>query len=141
LTPARLEQPQLLQLHQQGVEQTLFGLSGRQARTKFAQHGVVEPGIGQLEPEQVFPVQPSAHRVCRRAIGQVLNELEHRHPGQASRRLGRLSAPGKQIGKPRVGVQWTHGIGDRQAEDTTRKSRAGNPAGFFGNLERWGGLE
>jgi hypothetical protein len=52
-----------------------------------------------------------------------------------------LPASREQIGKPIVGVKWTHGIGDRQAEHATRKSRAGNPAGFFGNLERWGGLE
>jgi hypothetical protein len=130
-----------LQMRQQRVEQTLLGLPRRQARAKFAQHGVIEARIGQLQPEQILPVQASPHGVGRRAIGQVFHELEHRRPGQAPGRLGRLPAPGEQVGEPLVRVQRTQGIGHRQTEGAVRKGGTGDAASFLGNLEDRTGLE
>ncbi len=44
---------------------------------------MVESGIHQIEAQSVFPVNAAAHGLCRLAVGEALNKLEHAHERQA----------------------------------------------------------
>ena len=64
---------------------------------------MVEAGVGQLEPEQVLPVDPRPHRLGGLPVGQVLAELQEGDQRQPPRRQPRLAEPGEQVGEVRVG--------------------------------------
>ena len=76
LTPARLEQASRLTRLQQLAEQPLLGVGLKQAGAELAQDRGVEAGVGQLEAEQVLPVDARPHRLRRTPVGEVLAELQ-----------------------------------------------------------------
>ena len=103
LPAARLEQAPRLAGLQQLAQQPLLGAAREQARAELAQHRVVEAGVGQLQPEQVLPVDPRPHRLGGLPVGQVLAELQDGDQRQAPRRQARLAEPGEQVGEVGVG--------------------------------------
>ena len=80
-----LEQARLDAGAQYRVQDHPLDLAGQQAGTELAQHGVVEAGVGQLQPQQVLPVDTPAHRVSGLTVGEVLHMLQHRHQRQLPR--------------------------------------------------------
>jgi hypothetical protein len=88
---------------EQLVQQAFLGAACQQARAELAQHRVVEARVGQLEPEQVLPVDPAPDRLRGPPVGQVLAELQDGDQSQPPRRQPRLAEPGEEIGKVRVG--------------------------------------
>jgi hypothetical protein len=78
-----------------GLKQELLGPARYQAAAKLAQHRRIKAGILQFQGQQVFPIQPAAHRVRRLLIGQTFGKLQDRHHRKPAWRFGRLAAPGK----------------------------------------------
>jgi hypothetical protein len=44
---------------------------------KFGEHRAIKSGVRKFQAQQIFPVEPSAHRICCLLIGQVLHKLHH----------------------------------------------------------------
>jgi hypothetical protein len=83
-------------------EQAFARLVVEQPATKFTKHVVIEPLVGQIEAEQVFPVDPRPCRLGRLTVAQGLAELQQRDQGQAPGRIRRLSPSRVEIGEVRV---------------------------------------
>ena len=67
---------------QEGVQELLFGLAVDQAGAEFAEHGVIEAGVGQFQAEGVLPVDAAADGIGGLAIGEALDVLEHGGQGE-----------------------------------------------------------
>jgi hypothetical protein len=103
LPAARLEQAEFLAAFEQLVQQPLLGTALDEAGAELAQHGGVEAGIGQLQPEDVLPVDPGAHRLGGPSVGEVLAELQQGDQSQPPWREPRLAALRKEVGEVRIG--------------------------------------
>jgi hypothetical protein len=64
------------------LQQQPLTASGDQAAAELGEHGVVEARVGQLQAEQVLPVDAGADRVNGPAVGEVLAELQEGDQGQ-----------------------------------------------------------
>jgi hypothetical protein len=61
LLPAGLEPTHGPAPRQQLVEQALYGTAGQQPVTEFTEHGKVEARIGEIEAQQVLPVDAGSY--------------------------------------------------------------------------------
>src|SRR6266700_5467539 len=86
------------------LQQELFCILLYQTSPKFGEHRGVEPRIGEVQAQQIFPIDPSTHRICRLPIRQVLYKLHHVHEGQPPRCFGWLPFLGEQFRKMLIGV-------------------------------------
>ena len=102
LAPSGLQQPTLAGGVQQAGQQPLRGCVLEQAPVELAQDREVEAGVGQVEGEQIFPVDPAPDGVGRLAVAQALAELHEGHQGKAPGRVGRLAELGVEVRKVRV---------------------------------------
>ena len=103
LAPTRLEQPSLVRHVQHAGEQALTGIPGQQPGAELAEHRVVEAGIGQVQGEQILPVDPGSNRLGRLPIAQALAEVEERDKRQPPGRVPGLTAPGEGL-RSKAGV-------------------------------------
>jgi len=69
------------------------------------EHGEVEAHVGELETEQILPIDAAAHGIRRLAVGQTFEELENRHHGETPGTLGHLSTGGEEVDEVLVGVE------------------------------------
>jgi hypothetical protein len=99
LPPRGLEQPQAPAAVQQPLEQHPRRVAVEEAGAELAEHGGVEPRVGQLQPEQVLPVDAGADGLRRRTVGEVFAELQDGDEGQPPGRESGLSAAGIQVGE------------------------------------------
>src|SRR3954451_19431769 len=76
---------------QQAGKEALSGPMLEQPGTELAQDREVKAGIGQLESEQGFPVNPASDGLGRLAVAQPLAERHERNKGQPPRRIGGLA--------------------------------------------------
>ena len=90
LLAARLDQTAGLEPLEHGVQQQMLRLAGDKAGPELGEHAEVEPGISQLEPQRVLPVDPGPDSVGGLPIAEVLEELEDRDQSQPPRRKGGL---------------------------------------------------
>jgi len=67
------------------VQQQVLGPTRDEAGAELAEHAEVKAGVGELEPEGIFPVDAGAHSLGGLPITEVLQELEHRHKRQSPR--------------------------------------------------------
>jgi hypothetical protein len=81
------------------LQQQPLTASGDQAAAELGEHGVVEARVGQLQAEQVLPVDAGyasrvgpADRVSGPTVGEVLAELEEGDQGQPRWREGGLAS-------------------------------------------------
>jgi hypothetical protein len=118
---------------QEGVQEQLFGLAVDQVGAEFAQHGVVEAGVVQLQAEGVLPVDATMDGVGGLAIRQALDVLEDGGQGQPGGRGGRLAAGGKQAGELVVTVERSEFISDAEAEGALGEGGVGDAPGLFGD--------
>jgi hypothetical protein len=63
------DQPLIPQALQKGIEKQSFSAAFDQARTEFAQNGMVEAGIGQRQTQRVLPVDPPTHGISSLTVG------------------------------------------------------------------------
>ncbi len=68
-----------------------------EAGAELRQHAEVEPRVGQLQLQGIFPVDPAANGVGGLTVAELLEELEHRDQRQAPRRKARLSPGGIEL--------------------------------------------
>ena len=136
LPPPGLEQPAVAgALHQQ-VEQSSLSPADQQAGAEFAEDGVIEARIGQLQGQRVLPVDAAAHRIGRRTVGQVLGELENRGQGQTPRGFGRLPPRGEQIGKVLIRVDDVQRLPHPEVQGAIGKRGARDTRGLLGDRLR-----
>jgi len=114
LPPARLEQPVLARRVQDAGEQAPGGRVLEQATAKLAQDGEVEARVGQVEGEQVLPVDPAPDRLGRLTVAQALAELKERDQREAPRRVSGLAELGVEVGEARVVEHGTEPIAQQQ---------------------------
>ena len=105
------------------VKEPFFGLTGHQPLSKFREDATVKPGVGQLQTQQILPVNPTAHGIGRLAVGEIFGELQQRHHRQLPGCLGRLPAWRKQVGKEGVVLQGAQGIAQLQVAIAAWESR------------------
>src|ERR1051325_2473755 len=72
------------------------------AGTELAQHAVIKTSVGELEGEQVFPVDPTADRLSRLTVAQPLAELHERDQRQTPWCVARLTKGGVEVGEAHV---------------------------------------
>ena len=71
--------PVVLATNQQVVKEPFFGLTGHQPLSKFREDAKVKPGVGQLQTQQILPVNATAHGIGRLAVGEIFGEWQQRH--------------------------------------------------------------
>jgi hypothetical protein len=104
LPPPRLEQPAVAGASQQQVEQPAPGAADQQTGAELAQDRMVEARIRQLERQGILPVEAAAHRLGRRAVREVLDELEDRDQSQPPGGFGRPAPRREQVGEVLITV-------------------------------------
>jgi hypothetical protein len=102
LAPARLEQSALSGGVQHALKQALGGFVLEQTGAELAQHAVIKTGVGQVEGEQIFPVDPTADRLGRLTVAQPLAELHQRDQREAPWGVGRLTKGGVEVGEVHI---------------------------------------
>jgi len=106
---------------------------GQQAIAEFGAHRVMEAPVGQLQAEQILPIDPPADGLGGLAIREIFEELQDQDQGQAGRGRGGLAAAGEQVGKLRIGVDGAQFVGEPQAEIALRQDGAGDLGGLVGD--------
>jgi len=92
----RLDPPPRFAGSQEGIEDPLAGIMDEQAVAKVMQQGEVEPGVGELKAQGLFPIHAAAHRIGRLAVREPFDVLHHDDQRQAPGRhfhgatLGRI---------------------------------------------------
>jgi hypothetical protein len=104
-----------------------------EAGAELAEHGGVEPRVGQLEAEQVLPVDADADGVRRRTVGEVLAELQDGDQGEPPGREGRLPPVGIQVGEVGVAENGTELVAEPEVGVAMGEDGVGDPGGVFGN--------
>ena len=102
LAPVRFQQPAFARGVEQALQQAPAGFVFEQPAPELTQDGEVEPGVGQLQREQVFPVDPAPHGVGRLPVAQPFAELQERDQSQAPGRIRRLAQLGVEVGEARI---------------------------------------
>jgi len=133
LLPAGLEPTHHPAPLQQLVEQALCGTAGQQPVAEFTEHGKVEARIGQLEAQQVLPVDAGPHRLSGLTVGQMFAELHDRDEGQAPGGEARLATQGEADGKVVILEDRAECITQCQIGIAFGKGGTGNTGSFFRN--------
>ena len=133
LSAPGLEQPQALAAIQQPLEQQSLRTAVEEAGAELAEHGGVEPRVGQLQAEQVLPVDAGADGLRRRTVGEVLAELQDGDQGQPPGREGGLSAAGIQVGEVGVVEDGAELVAELQVGVTPGEGGVGDAGGVLGD--------
>ncbi|GAA0256336.1 hypothetical protein GCM10008965_26110 [Methylorubrum aminovorans] len=99
LASTAFQEPALPCQCERRVEEPAFRPMGEKAGAELAQDSVVEAGIGELQAQEVLPVDPRADCVGGLAIGESLHELQQGREGEPDRRLSGASPHREQVGK------------------------------------------
>jgi hypothetical protein len=108
-------------------------MTSQQPSAELAQYGVVEARITQFQPEQIFPITASSHRIGRLTIGQTFSELEHGDHSQSPRRLRRLPSRWEQGAEAGILVNAAKLITQLDAHVPGRKGSTRHAGGLFGH--------
>jgi hypothetical protein len=84
---------------EQLIEQASFGSMSEQTTAKFGKHREIKAGIGQVQAEDILPVNAGAHGESLLSVCQSLPILHDGNQGKTPRRFGWLPTRGKQISK------------------------------------------
>jgi hypothetical protein len=126
--------PSLLATHgKDRLEEPCFRTSGQESFAKFAQDRVIEPRVSEIEAEQVFPFNPSAHRFCSLTVGESFNIVENGNDGEAPRGFCWTTPTGKQIRELLISKDWSQDIPHTQTQTSFREGGMSYPPRFFGN--------
>ena len=105
---------------------------------ELAQDRSVEARVGQLQTEQVLPVDAAADRLGRAPVRQVLGKLEQGHKGQPPRAFRRLPAMGEERRELGVGEDRPKLVAQAQKGIASGKGRPGDGCGRSWNLTTHG---
>src|SRR3954463_13246264 len=94
----------------------------------------MKAGVGQIEPERVFPVNPAAHGIGSLTVTEVLEELENRDQGQTPCRQSGLASGGVQVAEVLVLVERAELVAQPHDHGALGKGGPGNTYSLAGNL-------
>ncbi len=124
---------------QQRFEQQQLGRAGHQAGAKLAEHAVIEARVGQLQPQQILPVEATAHGVGGLAVREMLGKLQQDDSGQPPGSFGGLPPLGIQGGKRFILEEGGELIAQGEIRVAFGKGGAGDARGLHRHgLERFG---
>ena len=106
-----------------------------QTGPELAQHAVIEAGIGQIERQEVLPIDPATDRLGRLPVAQPFAELHQRDQRQPPRRVGRLAESGVEVGEISIAEDRAEPVAQEQVRGAPRERGPGYLLGLFGN--RW----
>jgi len=104
-----------------------------QAPAELAQNRKVETGVGQVEGEQVFPVNPAPHGIGRLAVAQALAELHEGHEREPPGCIGRLGELGVEVGEVGVGEHGPELVPQQHIRVAASERGAGDAGGVVGH--------
>ncbi len=133
LPSTHLEQPVLARRVQHPPEQPIHGRVAQQPAAELAQHAAVKARVAQVKGQQVLPVDPGTHRVCRLPVTQPFAELHQRHQRKPLWRIGGLAALGIEVGEVGVSEQGAKPVAQDQAGVATAERGAGDTGGVVGH--------
>lgn len=111
---------------------------GDEPGAELAQDGMVEARIGEIQSEDVCPINAAADGIGGLAIGEAFGKLEDGGQGQARWRLCGLTARREERRELRVMVDGAETVGHLHVDVPARERGTGYPLGFF--RDRIGGL-
>ena len=104
-----------------------------QARAELAQHGKVEAGVGELEPEGIFPVNATADGLGRSPVGQVFDKLQDTDQGKPPGTGSRLPMRREQVGEVLIRIEGPEFVPQRHIQVSFGKDCLGDAGGFWGH--------
>ena len=133
LASPRFEQPLRPCQRQQGVQEERRRLTGDEPCAKLAQDGMMEAGIGQFEPQDIFPINAAADGIRGLAIGETFSKLEDRDHREARWRFCGLPAPRKEGRELGIVVESAEPVRHLHIEVPPWECGTGHPLGIFRN--------
>jgi transposase InsO family protein len=112
----------------------MLRLAGDKAGPEFGEHAEVEPGISQLEPQGVLPVDPGPDSVSGLPVAEVLEELEDRDQSQPPRCKGGLPPARVEPSEVLILVEDAKFIPQPSHNVALRESCPGDPHGLDRDL-------
>src|SRR5215212_5366143 len=133
LPPPRFEDAELSGDLKHPLQQALLRAAGQKTISKLAEHAEVKARVGQLEAEQVLPVDPRPDRLSRLSIAQALAELHQRDQGQAPGRTGWLTLLGIEVGEVAILEDRPKRVAQGEIGTAFGKGGASDASGLFGH--------
>jgi hypothetical protein len=94
---------------------------------------MVEARIGEVQAEDVFPINAAADGICRLAIGEAFSKLEDRNQRETRGRFCGLPAPWKECRELGIMVESAEPVRHVHIEVPPWECRTGHPLGLFGD--------
>ena len=134
LLAAGLDEAARLEALQHGVQEQVLGPARDETGAELAEHAEVETGVGQLEPERVFPVDAGAHGIGGLPITEVLQKLEDRYKSQSPRGQAGLAPGGEEAVEILVLVEGAELVTQPRGQGASGECRAGDAHRLSRNL-------
>src|ERR671932_1061278 len=115
------------------LQQALRRAASQQAISELAEHAEVKAGIGQLEPEEVLPIDAGPHGLGSLAIAQALTELHEGDESQPPGWIARLPLLGIEVGEVAVREDSPERVTEREVRVALGKGGARDTGGVFGH--------
>src|SRR5215207_2185309 len=133
LPPPGLEDAELSGDLKHPLQQALVRTTSQKTVSKLAEHAEVKARVGQLEAEQVLPVDPRPDRLSGLPITQALAELHQRDQGQAPGWTGRLTLLGIEVGEVAILEDRPEPVAQGEIGAAFGKGGASDAGGLFGH--------
>src|SRR3954468_3194446 len=133
LPPPGLEDAELSGDLEHPLQQALLRAAGQKTISKLAEDTKAKARVGQLEAEQVLPVDPRPDRLSGLPITQALAELHQRDQGQAPGRTGWLTLLGIEVGEVAIHEDRPERIAQGEIGAAFGKGGASDAGGLFGH--------
>src|SRR4051794_7946814 len=133
LPPPGLEDAELSGDLEHPLQQALLRATSPKTISKLAEDAEVKARVGQLEAEQVLPVDPRPDRLSRLSIAQALAELHQRDQGQAPGWTGRLTLLGVEVGEVVILEDRPEPVAQGEIGAAFGKGGASDAGGLFGH--------
>src|SRR3954468_20160677 len=133
LSPPGLEDAELSGDLEHPLQQALLRAAGQKTISKLAEDTKVKARVGQLEAEQVLPIDPGPDRLSRLSIAQALAELHQRDQGQPPGWAGRLALLGIEVGEVAILEDRPECIAQGEIGAAFGKGGASDAGGLFGH--------
>src|SRR5262249_5396989 len=135
------EQAAVLARRKHLVQQEPLSPGGGEAGAELREGGEVEPGVVELEPEGVLPVDAAADGVGGLAIGEVLGELQDGDQGELPGGQCGLPAPGVEGGEVGVAEDGSELVAEAEVGVPLGEGGAGDAGGQLGDVRDGAGLQ
>src|ERR671928_395981 len=115
------------------LQQPLRRAAGQQAISELAKDRMVETGIGQLQAEEVLPIDAGADGLGSLSVAQALADLHESDEGEPPGRIARLAVLGIEVGEVAVREDSPERVTEREVRVALGKGGARDTGGVFGH--------